>query len=973
MTADGRPVVINADRDRVVLAMLLLNPGRIVGSSELTEAVWGADPPTTARGQLQTCISRLRRALPAGVIITDPAGYGIRVGPNELDALVFARLIGEANFRAALDLWRGPALAEIDSAAVRRQVAVLDERHAVAVEDWADQGLAAGRERELLGELTALVDQHPLRERLRGQLMLALHRSGRQADALAEFRRITAVLGDELGIEPGKELQDLHRELLAGEAPEAVPAVRCLPRTVGDFTGHGDLVGRLIRTIEADDGSGPVEVVIDGMAGSGKTTLALHVAGLVGERYPDAHLFVDLHGHSEQQPLPPAAALLVLLRQLGLGAETIPAGLVDRVSLWRTEVARRRVLVVFDNAGSSEQVADLLPTAPGSLALVTSRRRLAGLDGVYPEALPLLDPDEAVTLLARIAGERVRAEPEAAAEVVRRCGGLPLAIRLAGSRLAHRPRWRVSDLLSRLGAATLPQLSAEDRTVSSAFALTYRQLGEPARRLFRLLGVYPGAGFDAHAVAALTGLPYQAADDLLNDLVDVHLLENPARNLFRLHDLLREYAVLLAADLPGEVRREAIVNVLDHHLHAAVAAATDTQRPMLQRDLGAAEPLRPDLLATLTDPVDRLERERPNLTLFIDAAAGADARRYCWTIPRAAWPTLYFRGYHDDFLGLFHQALAAIENDGDKHAIATIANYLAGSYSRIAEHDTARSYLERSIQLRTELGDMASVAVSYGNLASLHDAMGRFADAIEALRTTRRLLILTGRDPVGAHTPLMLFGVILGRLGRYEEAVRETRLQLLAAVARRDDEWIALCLDYLQRLRFAAGTLSAPDARRYVRAALRLLERAASRYGVGDGHNELGRLFRAEGRYPEAIAEHRIALDIVSRTGDRRQQADFRYDYGTTLAASGDLSGAREAYQESLRIAQSARQPYLIARAQAGLADLLADADPAQARRLWEWALAAFEQMDVPERFDVAQRLKNCDPATAEGRWSGDD
>ncbi|MEU4425496.1 BTAD domain-containing putative transcriptional regulator, partial [Actinoplanes sp. NPDC024001] len=458
VTVDGEPVAITAGRDRVVLAMLLLHPGRIVGLSEITEAVWGADPPATARGQVQTCISRLRRALPPDAIRTDPAGYGIVAGPDESDVVAFAQLVAEARtagdagsarytYRKALDLWRGPACAEIDAPGVRQAAAALDERRALAVEDWIELELGAGRAREILSELGELVRRFPLRERLRGQLMIALYRAGRQADALAEFRNARQVLSDELGIEPGPELQAVHREILNGAvpAPERTAArIRCLPRTVRDFTGRDDLVERLLGEMSG-------VLVIDGMAGSGKTTLALHLAALVGDRYPDAHLFVDLQGHSAEEPVEPGAALLVLLRQLGLSAETIPADLVGRVALWRTELSGRRVLVVLDNAASSAQVADLLPTSAGSLALVTSRRRLAGLDGVQPEPLPLLDTGESIALLTRIVGERVVAEPEAAAEVVRRCGGLPLAIRLAGARLAHRPRWRVADLVRRLG------------------------------------------------------------------------------------------------------------------------------------------------------------------------------------------------------------------------------------------------------------------------------------------------------------------------------------------------------------------------------------------------------------------------------------------------------------------------------------------------------------------------------------------
>jgi DNA-binding SARP family transcriptional activator len=550
VTQGEQQVAITAGRDRVVLAMLLLYRDRVLSAGELIDAVWGEQPPPTARNQLQTCVSRLRRRLPAGVITTDPAGYRLALEPGDLDADVFARVLAQARdrrdpdlHRQALALWRAPALVEIESPAVRRVAAALDEQRAVATEEWVELALTAGTDRDLLGELSGLVEQFPLRERLRGQFMTALSRAGRQADALAEYRRARDTLRDELGIEPGPELSDLHRQILAGRDHR----IRCLPRTVGDFTGRSAAVDRLLGAVDAAGPHEPALAVIDGMAGSGKTTLALRVASLVGDRYPDAHLFVDLHGHSEREPREPAAALLILLRQLEIDPERLPPGPDERLGLWRNELARRRAIVVLDNAASTRQVADLLPAAPGSLALVTSRRRLAGLDSVRAESLPMFTDEEALALLARIAGRRVDREPEAAAELVRRCGGLPLAVRLAGARLAHRPRWTIRDLLGRLGAAALPELAAEDRSVAGAFAVSYHRLPAPARRLFRLLGTLRAACFDAAAAAAAAGLPRDETEDLLDDLQDVHLVEEHAPGVFRFHDLIREYAATVGA------------------------------------------------------------------------------------------------------------------------------------------------------------------------------------------------------------------------------------------------------------------------------------------------------------------------------------------------------------------------------------------------------------------------------------------
>jgi DNA-binding SARP family transcriptional activator len=954
---------VTAGRDRVVLAMLLLHADRVVGAGELIDAVWGEDPPSTARGQLQTCVSRLRRTLPSAVIATDPAGYRLCCGPDDVDAVVFTRLVaagrerGDARLlREALDLWRGPALVEIDSMVVRRAAVALDEQRADAIEDWAELELAAGHERDLLGELAGLVEQAPLRERLRGQLMVALFRSGRQADALAEYRRAQAVLREELGLDPGHELQEVHRRILAGDQPVAAGRVRCLPRTVGDFTGRKEAVDRLIGVIGEADPHGPAIVVIDGMAGSGKTTLALHVAALVGDRYPDAHLFVDLQGHSAERPAEPAEALLILLRQLGFDAEKIPPAPVDRVAMWRTELAERRALVLFDNAASSGQLADLLPTAPGSLALVTSRRRLAGLDGVHPESLPVLAEPEAVALLARIAGDRVRAEPEAAAQVARRCGGLPLALRLAGARLAHRPRWRVADLVRRLGTAALPELAAEDRSVAGAFALSYGQLAARTQRVFRLLGLYPGTDFDALGVAALAGLPLPEARDALDDLNDVHLVEEPETDVFRMHDLLREFATALAAETGPAERHEARLGVLDQQLHAAIATVRPARRlAALERDIGPAVPLRPDLVVALADPPGRLERERRNLAAYVDAAIAGDLHRYVWQLPRAAWRYLWIEGYGDG-VSLMRTALAHADRTGDRWAAGVVTNYLAAALYRRSEIDEACAMLERCIQIRTELGDRVGAATAMGNLGGLHYMAGRWRTGIEvALAAQRHCPRRRGMDE--SNTRLNTLALCSAQLGQYPEALRYYRLRLMAVLELGDDTLIADTLLNIVAIKLRLGRITTAAFHRQARVTLRAFERERYPFGEADAHHQVALVLRSEGRFAEAVAAHQRAVDIAHTRADAAHESQFRTGLGTTLRLAGDLPAAREVFEESLRLALRTRLPYPIAEARAGLGDCLAGSDRAGARRLWELAREIYAELDAPELAEIEARL----------------
>jgi DNA-binding SARP family transcriptional activator/tetratricopeptide (TPR) repeat protein len=968
---DGRELAITAGRDRVLLAMLLVRAGRIVAVDDLVDALWDNDPPVTARGQLQNCVSRLRRLLPADTIITDPAGYGIRVEPDDLDATRFAALTAAGRdrvadqpdqarrlLRQALDLWRGPALAGIDSRAVRRRAAVLDEQQAVATEDWVDLELAGGRDRDLIAGLAGLVDRFPLRERLRAQLMLSLYRAGRQADALAEYRRARTVLKEELGIEPGPALSDLHRRILAGEVGGPAPGVRqpatgprSLPRTVGDFTGRGESVHRLIEEIDDDPGDAPIIRIIDGMAGSGKTTLALHLANTVADRYPDAQLFVDLHGHSDRQPVEPAAALTVLLRQLGVDPDRIPADVDGRVAMWRSELADRRVLVVLDNAAGTAQVSPLLPTAPGCLALVTSRRRLAGLDGARPESIPLLTEAEGVELLARIAADRVAAEPQAAAEVVRRCGGLPLAIRLAGSRLAHRQRWRVADLVRRLGSAALPELTAEDRTVGSAFALSYSQLAGSQQARFRLLGVHPGERFDAPAVAALADLPLDDAEDLLDDLVDMHLVEEPEPGLFRLHDLMREYAATLAAGDPDEIRHAAVVRLADLHLHVAARASDEVR---VSRGTAAGHlpgPLRPDLLDAVADPVAWLDRERAVLPKLADAAVAAGRPDYAWRLPLAAWRFFDIRGYIDDILQAHRRGEAAARAAGDRPALAETLTRLASAYARRADFAEALGRLREAASLYQAVADRPAEAAAWDEVSVLAERMGALRQAVDAgrraLRLHRRL-----RDDQAVLRRSVALAVPHLRLGQDLAAQRLLRTALLLAVEIRDDMAVVVCLTRLGRARIGLGQFG--PAERLLTAALGLSGRLRFAIGRAEALAGLGRLAYARGHGTHAVRWHEEALAACTDIGDRRARTAALNDLGEALGATGRRRTAAARFREVLA---GEADPYETARAEEGLAAATVDDDPVSARCRWQRALTAYVRMEVPRSGEIRRRL----------------
>ncbi|MEW2445814.1 AfsR/SARP family transcriptional regulator [Micromonospora marina] len=800
----GGEATVTAGRDRTVLAMLLLRPGRVVPVEELIDAVWEERPPATARTQLQICVSRLRQrfaalGLPADTIVTDPAGYGIRIEPDDLDAEVFAGTVETArrnaatgrliearqHYREALALWRGPALAGIPARTVRLRAQALDEQRLATLEGCVDIELRLRMAPDLVDELTEAVERNPLRERLRGQLMLALSAVGRQADALAVYREGRRIYAEELGIEPGAALQELHQRVLAGDlalgGPEsrATAPVRALPRAISDFTGRQQTVARLVREVEEE---GIRVQLIDGMAGSGKTTLAVQVATAVADRFPDAQLFVDLHGHSERSPVPTTAAVATLLRQLGVPPERVPIDLAGRLAMWRSELADRRAVVVLDNAADAGQVAPLLPNGPDCLVLITSRRRLVGLDSGRPSSLPVLDSDEAVELLARVAGaERVTAEPEAAAEVARRCGHLPLALRLAGARLAHRPRWRVADLAERLAGASEPlaELAAGERSVAQAFALSYEQVSPVAQRVFRLLAMHPGAQADSLVPAVLAELPLPEAQDALDELVDVHLVEEAEPGRYRQHDLIREYARMLGAQRgTAEARRAATARLLDFHLYVGATLVTSLG-PIALRP--APEPVRPDLEAA-TAGLNRqwLEENRPTLTALVRLAEQEGFLRHSWQLARVGWALNYYGGHLDDLVETHQIGLRAAERLGDDEAVATMLNYLASADYRRGRFAEAVRRMEVAVDIYQRLHRLDELGRALGNLGTAYSVDGHPRQAIEVFES---LVLLARRlvDPTALINWLNNLSFTLVGLGRHDEAVRMCRNQMALA------------------------------------------------------------------------------------------------------------------------------------------------------------------------------------------------
>ncbi|GAB3158662.1 hypothetical protein GCM10027258_70350 [Amycolatopsis stemonae] len=567
---------LGGPQQRALFAVLLLNANAVVSADRLIDHLWGERPPDSARRLLKGCIAGLRKALRVGRtdrLLTRPPGYLLEVRPGERDLDRFDELaeaagnvpdnpsVQAAALREALACWRGPALDGLDSAACRAEAARLDERRLSVLEERVDLDLRLGRCAELAAELQALVRQHPLRERLWAQLMLALHGAGRQSDALAVYQRIRRNLVEQLGVEPGATLRQAHRVVLAGTPePAPRPAARTrarpvpaqLPAEVAAFTARDAELAKLTRLLTTPRSAAVPIVAVLGTAGVGKTAFTLRWAHSVRDRFPDGQLYVNLRGYDPGPPLPASAALGGFLTALGVSGADLPGDADGRAARFRTEVAGRRLLVVLDNAASVEQVGPLLPGTSSCAVVVTSRNTLPGLvvlHGARRLELTPLPAEDARTLLRTLIGERVDEDPPAAAALAAHCARLPLALRVAAELATAHPDEKLAELAGALDdeRLRLDHLAAggDPRAgVRAAFSWSYRRLPPAAARAFRLAARHPE--LDAETLAALTGGGACAARRTLDVLAGEHLIEAGGHGRYVMHSLLRDYAATLA-------------------------------------------------------------------------------------------------------------------------------------------------------------------------------------------------------------------------------------------------------------------------------------------------------------------------------------------------------------------------------------------------------------------------------------------
>ncbi|MGC7096220.1 BTAD domain-containing putative transcriptional regulator [Amycolatopsis lurida] len=573
----GREVLLAGRLRRTLLGLLLANANRVVPADVLTEAMWGDQRDDRVGRNLHTHVHRLRGVLTQPERLrSEPDGYLLTVLPGELDAERFEGLIedgvrtsvhdpgrGAELIRKGLDIWRGAPFGGLDVPLLHDEARRLGERRLLATEELYTAELAAGRHTAVIGELTDLVTRYPLRERLHGLLMTALYRSGQQAGALAAYRAARAVLVEELGQEPGPELRQLERRILAGEpigaevtAPPSVAPAQ-LPHDVRGFSGREAQLGELDEVTP-----GAITAVV-GEGGVGKTALVVRWAHRSRDRFPDGQLYVDLRGYGPEEPLAPGDALAGFLRELGMDSAAIPGELPERAARLRSLVDGRRMLIVLDNARTVEQIRPLLPGGSSCAVVVTSRDALAGLvarEGAHRIRLGRLPHGEAFALLEALVGARVETEADTVSALIDRCARLPLALRIVAESINARPCWDFDDVLTELTASALDLLDAggdPETGLRAVFSWSYQRLSPGARRLFRLFGLHPGRDVDTYALAALAGAGHRATRSLVDALLRAHLAEEVAPGRYQLHDLLSAYAKDLVESTDGEDERDA--------------------------------------------------------------------------------------------------------------------------------------------------------------------------------------------------------------------------------------------------------------------------------------------------------------------------------------------------------------------------------------------------------------------------------
>jgi DNA-binding SARP family transcriptional activator/tetratricopeptide (TPR) repeat protein len=897
-------------RERCLLGVLLLEPGRLFSVERLVELLWDEEPPAHARSTVSNHVSRLRsrvdpdRSGRDGVrLIARGGGYLIDLVSDRVDAHRFTTLVEQAEtlaepadqsrvLRGALALWRGPLLADVCTDRLRARLGTrLNELRLTAIEAALLADLGCGRPGPAAAELAGLVEMHPDRERLLWLFMLALYRSGRQTEALAAYHRARQRLADQFGLDLGAEVQSLHEailrcdpglELSVGEAT-AVAGVGVPARPAQLPAPHRHFVGRVAELRELDGllaGQGERTVVvisaIAGTAGVGKTALAVSWAHQVADRFPDGQLYVNLRGFDPSgSVMGPADAVRRFLDALQVPPQRISVDLDAQAALYRSEIAGKRMLVVLDNARDTAQVRPLLPGAPTCLVLVTSRNQLTGLiaaDGAHPITLDLLTDDEARQLLAqRLGADRVAAEPAAVGEIINRCAHLPLALALVAARAALSPRAGLSLLAEQLRDAEhrWQMLTGDDPTtdLQAVFSWSYQALTPDAARLFRLLGLHPGPDLSAAAAASLAGLLASTIRPALTELTQASLLVEHIPGRYTLHDLLRAYATDLTQRIDSDQQRHsATVRVLDHYLHTAHTANRllhPARDPITLAPPAAG--VAPQHLADYQQALDWFTVEHAVLLAAVEHAATGFAT-HTWQLAWILDDFLNWRGHWHDWAAAGRAAVAAAHRLTDPTAQAHAHRTLARAYILLGRLDDAHTQLGLALHLATRTGDQTVQAHTHGTLGYLWGRRGNYPRALDHAQQALTLFQTTGHQH-GQANALNAIGWYHAQLGDHHQALTACQV------------------------------------------ALTLHQELGNRPGQATTWDSLGYAHHHLGNHIHALTCYQHALTLYRDLGDRYNEATTLTNLGDTHHSTGNHHAAHDAWQQALTILDDLDHP----------------------------------------------------------------
>ena len=1028
--SDGQQCDLGSARARGVLAILLLTPGTLVPTEVLIDRIWDSDPPPKARETLTVYITRLRsalrRALGEDVRLTGRAhGYVLDIDPETIDLHRFRRLRRQADALAgngdpehagqlllkAAQLWRGQAFAGISGDWMARMRDSLDEERRAAILKRVECDLELARHADLVGELQQLRVQYPLDEALIAHQMTALYGTGRAGEALSLYREVRAQLIEEQGTEPGPALADLHQRILnqdpglsvraaSRQGSQLPPPVDTLPPQAAEFVGREEELQELAR----QPGDTPQISVIEGMAGVGKTALAVQAAQAASPAYPDGIYYLNLHAHDPESPSVNAPeALHRLLRMFTAPATQIPGDAAQRAALLRAQLSRKRAVVILDDAAQADQIRPLLPLTGQCLILVTTRRALAGLEGADALSLDVLPSDDAVALFQQVAG---REHDEAqAATAVELCGRLPLAIQLAAGRLAQDYPPSIADLVAELSQSPsrLGGTGVVRPEVMSAFDLSYRSLDPAHQRLFRRLGMNPCPDVSLPAAAALSGGTLSETEAALGVLLDHHLLTRSPAGRFRFHDLIREYAATRAAsEDPRSEQRQAVSRLLDYYLYTA-DRADRVLNPLRRRGPVSVTypPSACPPVTTQDEAAAWLSSEWRNILQAARYAARHEWKRKCADLIQELSGFLEVMAFWHEAIEAHTLALQACRDLDDPARIALALLELSAVTQQTGRYETALPLAEEAAALYRSLADQRGVAEALDQMSTAHHRAGSCREAL-AYAEEAGILYRESGDLDGVANTLSHCGLASWQLGRYPEAMDQVGEALSLYEAVGDKRGQAKILNNLGRMQLYLG---------YHRDALDCYQRSLAIFReIGGPQNEailylnIGSVYQYKGSYEDGLAAYRRALAMYRDMGDLHDEAEVLNEMGVTYQSAecfdealvyhekarsiaeeignlpqygvalrglarvyhgcGRYSEAFGQYQAALKLAKEIGDPYEEAKILDGLAETTLSARrPDDARILLRQALDIFKRLGVPEAEWTRIRLEALDLA----------